>query len=832
MPRAQNPAGPPASDLAPWYTSWPLLGWVLGCAVQLQQGQLGPWWTYAGAGLLALGLAMAVRRGPPGARQRAGLGIFLSVALLAWGSTGMRAMLFQAQGLAPALEGRDVLVEGIVTSLPQTTDRGQRWLFTPTQAWDGADTTHAPAIQLPPLIALQHYQSRPTEASATKLPPSLTVRPGERWRWTVRLQRPHGSRNPHGFDAELWWWQQGVQATGYVRAQPAPQRLGLTSHAWLEQARDHVRQRLLAHAGPSRATGVVTALITGDQAAIAKADWQVFRTTGVAHLVSISGLHITMFAWLAVAVVGWIWRRSARLCLHWPAALTAAWAGLALALAYALFSGWGIPAQRTLLMLLTVTVLRSLGMAWPWPRTWLLVLAVVVAWDPWALLQAGFWLSFVAVGILFMTDPGPRAAQAPGRWWQPLWRLLREQVLIGLALAPLTVLLFGHISIVGFVANLWAIPWVTIVLTPLAMLGVLWPPIWTAATACAQALLTGLGWMAQWPGAVATFAQPPLGLGLLGMLGCAWLLVRWPGGMRWLGLSLVLPLLLWQPPRPKPGEFSLLALDIGQGSSLLLQTAQHALLVDAGPRWASGDAGSQSIVPLLQALGVRLNRVLLTHADSDHTGGALSVLAAQPQADLLGSGIAALADQAQRPWQPCARGQQWAWDGVHFSVLWPAPATVKAANHKNTNAQSCVLLVRSAHGATALLAGDLERAQEHALLALHAGQSSDLQAHALVVAHHGSQTSTSAPWLAAVQPQVALIQSGWRNRFGHPAAAVVQRLTAAQARIFNTAQCGAIDWQSSRPDQAQCQRQRQPRYWQTLPHPTPTALATNTTGPE
>ncbi len=299
----------------------------------------------------------------------------------------------------------------------------------------------------------------------------------------------------------------------------------------------------------------------------------------------------------------------------------------------------------------------------------------------------------------------------------------------------------------------------------------LWPPIWTAATACAQALLTGLGWMAQWPGAVATFAQPPLGLGLLGMLGCAWLLVRWPGGVRWLGLSLVLPLLLWQPPRPKPGEFSLLALDIGQGSSLLLQTAQHALLVDAGPRWASGDAGSQSIVPLLQALGVRLDRVLLTHADSDHTGGALSVLAAQPQADLLGSGIAALADQAQRPWQPCARGQQWAWDGVHFSVLWPAPATVKAANHNNTNAQSCVLLVRSAHGATALLAGDLERAQEHALLALHAGQSRDLQAHALVVAHHGSQTSTSAPWLAAVQPQVALIQSGWRNRFGHPAAA-------------------------------------------------------------
>ncbi len=172
------------------------------------------------------------------------------------------------------------------------------------------------------------------------------------------------------------------------------------------------------------------------------------------------------------------------------------------------------------------------------------------------------------------------------------------------------------------------------------------------------------------------------------MLGCAWLLVRWPGGVRWLGLSLVLPLLLWQPPRPKPGEFPCWPWTLARAAAFCYKPPSTPCWSMPGHAGPAAMRAAKSIVPLLQALGVRLDRVLLTHADSDHTGGALSVLAAQPQADLLGSGIAALADQAQRPWQPCARGQQWAWDGVHFSVLWPAPATVKAAKNNNTNAQA------------------------------------------------------------------------------------------------------------------------------------------------
>ncbi len=798
-------------QIPPWCSAPVQIAWVLGCASQLLQAQLWPLWRYAGVlglaltGVLALA---AARRGQGGKPWAAGL-VCLAVLALGWASTGWRAANMAQQALAPALQGVDVVVQGVVVSLPQRTDRGQRWLFAPEQvlppggaAPDGPRVGPPRLPPLPPLLALSHYEGE-----------GLQVQPGQRWQWLLRLQPPHGARNPFGFDAELWWWAQGVQAVGYVR--PGPRMLlGSTWQAPLAQARAWVGERLRTSQGEGRAAAVVLALVTGEQGVIHKADWQLFRDTGVAHLVSISGLHITMFAWLAVALVGQAWRRSAYLCLRWPAPLAAAWAGLALALLYALFSGWGIPAQRTLLMLACVVLLRSLGLHWPWPRVWLLVLAVVVAWEPWALLQAGFWLSFVAVGVLFLGGLGQLdhdKSSGPRRWWHPAWQLLREQLRISLALAPLTVLLFGQVSIVGVLANLWAIPWVTLVLTPLAMLGVLVPPCWTLAVASAQALLAALAQMAQWPLAVAYFAQPPLWLGVAGVLGCLWLLLRWPWPLRALGLGWVLPMLLWQAPAIPLGEFSLLALDVGQGSSVLLRTAGHSLLVDAGPRWSTGDAGSQHVLPLLRAYGVRLDTLVLTHADADHTGGAASVLAAYPQAQVLGSGLEQVAQPWGRPWTACQSGQRWQWDGVELAVLWPQQAA-RQPSQKNTNAQSCVLQVRSASGAVALLTGDMERAQEEALLSSGAEVRADL----LLVAHHGSKTSTSAPWLGAVQPQVAIVQSGWRNRFGHPAQAVVQRLHSMHVALLrNTATCGAVHWDSRQPHEAPCERALRPRYWQT-----------------
>jgi competence protein ComEC len=558
---------------------------------------------------------------------------------------------------------------------------------------------------------------------------------------------------------------------------------------------------------------VVAALVTGDQRAIDRADWDVFRATGVAHLMSISGLHITLFAWLAALVVRRLWCLSPHLCLALPAPTAALVAGVLLAGLYALFSGWGVPAQRTVLMLATIAAVQLSGRRWPWPQVWLLACAVVVAVDPWALWQAGFWLSFVAVAVLFASNNianGACGISARARFYA----LLREQWVVTLALTPLTLLLFGQVSLVGFAANLLAIPWVTLVVTPLALAGVLWAPLWSLAAWAVQPLAIFLQWLAAWPLAVAFVPMAPLWAGVAAVVGGALLAMRVPWAVRALALPLLLPALWWQPARPAPGQFELLAADIGQGNAVLVRTATHALLYDAGPRFSrESDAGHRVLVPLLRALGERVDLLMLSHRDSDHTGGAAAVLAQQPQAALTGSIEAEHGLQSLRPVTPCVAGQHWVWDGVAFEVLHPAANDgARAARAGHTNASSCVLRIatQGAEPAVALLVGDIEQVQEQALVAGAAPLAADL----LLVPHHGSKTSSSAPFLDAVQPRTALVQAGYRNRFGHPAPEVLGRYQQRQIRVVESARCGAATWRSVQPLQVRCERDAGQRYWQ------------------
>ncbi|HQQ70169.1 MAG TPA: DNA internalization-related competence protein ComEC/Rec2, partial [Alicycliphilus sp.] len=586
----------------------------------------------------------------------------------------------------------------------------------------------------------------------------------------------------------------------------------------VERLRQRVRDAILrtlepgADAARQRAVGVVAALVTGDQRAIERADWDLFRATGVAHLMSISGLHITLFAWIAAAAIGWAWRRSPRLCLAVPAPTAALVGGVLLAGAYALFSGWGVPAQRTVCMLATVAALRLSGRRWPWPQVWLLACAVVVWVDPWALLQAGFWLSFVAVAVLFATDVGAGGVRLSGVAGQ-FYALLREQWVVTLALTPLTLLLFGQVSLVGLVANLLAIPWTTLVVTPLALLGVLWAPLWQAAAWCVQGLTLLLQWLAAWPWAQLSLPMAPLWAGVAAVAGGTLLALRLPWGLRVLGLPLLLPALWWQAPRPADGQFELLAADVGQGQAVLLRTAHHALLYDAGPRYhQDSDAGERVLVPLLRALGERLDLLVLSHRDSDHTGGAAAVLSQQSQARLLGSIEAEHALQALRPAEPCVAGQGWNWDGVQFEVLHPPQDMLDAApgaRVPKSNAMSCVLRITAAGGASALLVGDIERAQEQALVAAGAPLAADM----LLVPHHGSKTSSSEAFIDAVGPHQALVQAGYRNRFGHPAPEVAARYAQRGIALVQTPQCGAARWASNAPQAVHCEREAARRYW-------------------
>lgn len=784
-----------------------LLGAVLGPACQLQQPQLWPAWAYAAAvagGILVLCFA----------RRQAWL-VLLAIAVAAAGLTGLRATAFLDDRLDPALEGRDLLVTGIVAAMPQRSEAGLRFRFEVEGAHAGREE-----VALPPRILLGWYGGE----GAASQGPLPVLRPGERWQLAVRLKAPHGHVNPHGFDYELWLWEQGLQATGYVRAGPRdapPRRLASTWRKPVEQLRQRVRDAIFARVTDARLAGVLAALVVGDQGAIERADWDVFRATGVAHLMSISGLHVTMFAWAAALAVGALWRRGAGACLAWPAQHAALAGGLMLATAYAVFSGWGVPAQRTVWMLAAVALLRLGARTWPWPTVWLLAGATVVSIDPWALAQPGFWLSFVAVGVLFATDAGGRAQAevAAPRWrraWHALRGLLREQWVVTLALTPLSLLLFGQVSLVGLLANLVAIPWVTLVVTPLGLAGVAWPVLWTVAAQAVAALAWLLEALAALPHATWSAPAPPLWAGAAGVLGGLLLALRLPAGIRALGLPLLLPVLVWQPPRPPPGAFEVLAADVGQGNAVLVRTATHTLVYDAGPDYSrETDAGQRVLVPLLRALGERVDTLVLSHRDSDHTGGAAAVLRMQGGAALLSSLEPTHELQVLRPGARCEAGQRWDWDGVRFELLHPPAADYEAA--ARSNALSCVLRVVAGGGASALLPGDIEKPQE----ALLAQEPAALRADLLLVPHHGSKTSSSDAFLDAVQPAVAVVQAGYRNRFGHPAAEVMERYRARGIRLAASFECGAARWQSPQPQSVGCERALGPRYWRHGQQPAP-----------
>lgn len=796
-----------------WLAGW-LLAVVLGCAAQLQQVRLAPAsvygvWALAG---LALGLlAWGLRRwaAQPGRAGRVLSALLLSVGVgcLAFASTGVRALLFSQQALPPALEGRDIQVEGRIVDMPQRGEFGPRFLL---------EVTQAEVVGVPPRLLISWYQgpAAPVEG-AVSARTSAVLRAGEQWRFMVRLKAPHGLRNPRGFDYELWLWERGIQATGSVRAGVLqPQRLSPAPVLSLQGARQSLRDALFARVRETAPAGVLAGLAVGDQQAITQADWDVFRATGVAHLMSISGLHVTMFAWLAAALVGAAWRRCAPLCLMWPAAHAALVGGIALAALYAAFSGGGIPAQRTVWMLTTVGLLRLAGLRWPWPYVWGGVAAGMAVIDPWALLQPGFWLSFVAVGILFATDDGQAQARSGGLGAR-LRALLREQAVITVALAPLTLALFGQVSLVGLLANLVAIPWVTLIVTPLALAGALWSPLWDAGAWAVAVLMQVLQVLALLPGGVWSAAAAPVWAAWAGLLGGLLLVMRLPPALRALGLPLMWPLLAWQAPRPPPGQFELLAADIGQGTAVIVRTARHSLLYDTGPRHGSdSDAGQRVLLPLLRAFGDRLDRVVVSHRDNDHIGGAASVLAQHEDAALLssiehGHPLAVLHRHTR-----CLAGQRWTSDGVDFEFLHPQAAHYAARSDK-PNTVSCVLRITAqahAHGAgaCALLTGDIERAQE---LALVSALGDTLRCELLLVPHHGSKTSSSDVFLDAVQPRLALVQAGYRNRYGHPAESVMARYAQRGIPVRTSSTCGAAGWSSNSPNQVRCEREQARRYW-------------------
>lgn len=788
-----------------------LLGWAAGI-----------WWLQCQPVLPALtlclylsvvaGMLLCIPRQPVWLRHVTPMA---AAALLGYVWAAMVAHQVLSTSLDPGLEQQPLLLTGTIEGLPQ--QNGMQWQFLlriASAECDGKAVTHMPS-----LVSLGWRDV-----------PGLTLLPGQRWQLPVKLKRPHGLANPHGFDYELYLVERHVRATGYVK--PGKQvrqlpdgELGLFAH--LHRWRDGLRTRLRQVLAGSPYAGVIEALVIGDQHGIRQVDSDLFRRTGVSHLVAISGLHVSMVAGLVMLLVSFLWRHSFfvsrwQLPLWLPAQKVAMPVGLLAAGIYVLLAGMGIPAQRALVMLAVATVALMSSRRIPASVVLLLAAAVVLLLDPWAILSAGFWLSFTAVACLvYAGSVTVEVAKEEGRWqrwWRRVRLATRLQLAVTLGLLPLSALLFGQVSVVGPLANVVAIPAVTWLIAPAALAGAMLPGtagdlLLMFSHAVLDRLFIWLRWLGEGGYATLSLPAPPVWVLACGILGSLLLFV--PNTyrfyrMRWAGLAGLLPLFLWHPASPGLGQARVTFLDIGQGMAVLVETASHRLLYDTGPGLVPGrDAGARVIVPFLHSHGIRsLDMLVVSHSDNDHIGGALSVMQALPvhrMATSLPTDHPLL--QTAIPHEACREGQSWEWDGVRFDVLHPDRVT-KAMK---PNARSCVVRVQ-AGGHVILLTGDIEAAQERMLVETYGDA---LKADVLLVPHHGSRTSSTQGFITAVSPSLAVFQVGYRNRYHHPHPAVLARYQSMAITGIRSDQCGALLMEIGREYAPKwyCHRTATTHYW-------------------
>ena len=698
---------------------------------------------------------------------------------------GFRAELILHQRLVPELEGRDIVVEGVVAGLPQPTQYGTRFAFDVKQArLDGVP------VFVPGRIRLSAGRD-------------LRAQAGDRWRLTVRLKRPHGLQNPGGFDYEAYLFRERLRATGYVRSEPLPARLGEGGGLYrIHRLRQQLGSRMRALMPENAYAGLIVALANGDQGGVTDEQWETLNRTGTLHLVAISGLHISLIAGLTFWLVRFLWALPGTPTLWLPAPLAGALGGFGAACVYAALAGFVIPTQRALIML-AVAMGAVLVRRRPAPsQTLAAALLVVLLYDPFAVMAPGFWLSFLAVAVIIYVVYAERGGRTLWRKWGQL------QWAIAVGMLPLMLWLFQRTSLVAPAANLLAVPVFELAVVPVTLAGALGAGLGLDGLAAwlFQAGGALLGWLWRALAFLASFEyaqwvqhRPPAWTLLCGLLGAALLLAPrgWPA--RTIGGVWLLPIFLVHPAVPGPGEVWFTLLDVGQGLAAVVRTETRVLVYDTGARWsARADAGRSVVIPYLRTNGItRIDTLLVSHGDNDHAGGAASVVRALPVGRVL-SGAPDVAGE------PCRAGQRWRWDGVEFALLGPPGPP------GDSNDASCVLHVRGPYGAI-LLPGDIEATAEHSLVQ-RAGER--LRADILIAPHHGSRTSSSAEFLDAVRPRHVAFPVGYRNRYRHPHALVVERYRTRGVQLHDSPSGGALEFRL-RADgiDLSAYRARARRYW-------------------
>lgn len=734
---------------------------------------------------------------PHGPVVAAGIGLLALIAavLRAWPvlalALGLGAAWLELSGrlgdrLDPALDGQTLSVRGAVASVPQLRADGVRFRFAP-QATTG----------VPSLIELTSYE------------PGWRPRPAERLVLEVRLRRPRGFANPGGMDQEARLLRERIGATGYVRSVRSEGRSwrDVIGHPVLV-ARGEIYDAIRAALGSRPATGIVAGLAVGLQDALSREQWRDLARSGTSHLMAISGMHIGMLA-AAAAWVAVRWRRARQLRGALSAQRdAAAVAGTATACGYALLAGWSVPTQRTVLMIALVAAAGLLRRRLGADDALAIGALAVLVLDPLAPLAIGFWLSFVAVGVILLVSTGH--LRRPGM----IAGFAQVQLAVTVGLVPVLAGGFGSVSLVSVVVNAIAIPLYTLVVVPIVLLGT---AVVLVVPALGTALFEGVAWLIEitWPLIAVPAAWPVATWGLAAIPHAGWVLlivgalaalVPLPPPGRIAGLVIVAALCAWQPAPPGVGAVRLTVLDVGQGLAAVVQTRRHALVYDSGPVFRSGtDTGILVVEPFLRSRGTRRVDVLVaSHDDSDHVGGAASIANLVGVSERVASGSAL---DSLGPVRPCRAGQGWEWDGVRFEWLHPVAQLLPRDNDR-----TCVLAIHAGPHSI-VLAGDVERLAEQQMLAGARLGPADI----VVVPHHGSRTSSSRGFVAALEPRWAVVSAGYRNRWGFPAPDVVRRWQEAGAEVLGTAESGAITFEVDPGETL-----RQPNRWR-IEHPRPWA---------
>lgn len=678
--------------------------------------------------------------------------------------------------LPEAFIGQDILIEGVIKDLPDYGARSVRFNF-----------------EVSRYIALN---DQPINESMASLPTRLRLswyynkgrlHSGEHWRIKVRLKPPHGMMNPGGFDYEKWLYQQSIHATGYIRKGSSNQRIERAGLS-IASIRESLLQQL-SSLPDVRFQGLLKALTIGDKSTISAAQWQILQRTGTSHLMAISGLHIGLVATMVFFMMRWL--VPGAICRYVSAPQVAAIVSIIAAGFYALLAGFSVPTQRAFIMLLVfmfAIIVKRPAFSLQ-TLAWALIGVLLV--NPISVLSVGFWLSFTAVLIIIIVSSNrlkPPAGKFTG------WLLgLRIQWLIALGMLPLSVVLFQQGSLVSPLANMLAIPLVGMIIVPLALLASLLNVVSAEAslwlfsqTSTILSLVWALLlWLADSPFASWQRSSVPLVISILAIMGALLLLLPKGIVIGYSGFILLLPIMLYQPPKPGLGEFWVDVLDVGQGLSVLVQTHNKTLLYDTGAKFSPRfDIGQRVIVPYLNYIGVsHLNYLLISHGDNDHAGGADAVMQMLDVEVLIAeSEVFKQKSRLASRDKICEAGRRWEWDGVNFEILHPAGI------YQKSNNRSCVLKISNANSGF-LMAGDIERKAETQMLKL---ASTKIAADILLVPHHGSNTSSSPAWLEMINPQVAIVSAGYKNRFSHPTQKILQRYQQRGIEVINTAQAGMI----------------------------------------